>query len=176
MGSLSEELERREAETRARVEELREQVEGLNRQIAVEEERLTRLRITRETVDEVLAETAADAAPREPDDGGPVGQKAVGASAPGADAVIGVQTVPSWRPGLEASVLPKTYQDLLEVLGDAGSPLRAKQIAVGIGLGSENLSKIEGVRSKLKRLVMRGWLTENTPGVFVLESRSGNEL
>ncbi|MFF4739461.1 hypothetical protein ACFY2W_26800 [Streptomyces sp. NPDC001262] len=58
MGSLSEELERRETETRARVEELREQVEGLNRQIAVEEERLTRLRITRETVDEVLAETA----------------------------------------------------------------------------------------------------------------------
>ncbi|MCC2280076.1 hypothetical protein LKL35_32320 [Streptomyces sp. ET3-23] len=175
MGSLLEELERREAETRARVEELREQVEELNRQLAAEEERLTRLRITRETVDEVLAEAGAEAAPQERDGGGPVGQKAAGASVPGTDAVIGVQTVPSWRPGLETSVLPAAYQDLLEVLGDAGGPLRAKQIAVGIGLGSENLSKVEGVRSKLKRLVMRGWLTENTPGVFALRPDSGNE-
>ncbi|MFI2078102.1 hypothetical protein [Streptomyces triculaminicus] len=62
----------------------------------------------------------------------------------GTDAVIGVQTVSSWRPRLEASVLPPAYQDLLEVLGDAGGPLRAKQIAVGIGLGSGEFSKIEG--------------------------------
>jgi hypothetical protein len=62
----------------------------------------------------------------------------------------------------------------LEVLTDAGSPLRAKQIAVGIGPGSEKLSTIEGVRSKLKRLVRRGWLTEGVPGVFALPSTSGD--
>lgn len=122
MGSLSEGLERREAETRARVEELRGRVEELTRRIAAEEERLTRLRITRETVDEVLAETAAESTLQAPDDGGPVGQKAADASVRGTDAVIGVQTVPSWRPGLEASVLPTSYQDLLEV-GGCGWPV-----------------------------------------------------
>ncbi|GAA2281688.1 hypothetical protein GCM10010145_62300 [Streptomyces ruber] len=54
------------------------------------------------------------------------------------------------------------------MLADAGGPLRAKQIAVRIGLDSDNLSKVAGVRSKLKRLVRRGWLTEDTPGVFAL--------
>ena len=40
----------------------------------------------------------------------------------------GVLAVPPWRPGLEASVLPEAYRDLLEVAEDAGRPLRAGQI------------------------------------------------
>jgi hypothetical protein len=38
---------------------------------------------------------------------------------------IGAVTVPPWQKGSEASVLPQTYQDLLEVVADAGRPLRA---------------------------------------------------
>ena len=48
---------------------------------------------------------------------------------------IGVVTVPAWRPGLAQSVLPSSYRDLLEVLADAGWPLRAGGIAAAAGLG-----------------------------------------
>jgi hypothetical protein len=64
-------------------------------------------------------------------------------------------------------VLPVAYRDILEVLADAGRPLRAKDIAVGLGLSLE-AAKVEGLRSKLKRLVERGWLSEPESGVFVL--------
>ena len=55
MGSLLDELERREAEARAEAEELRGRIAELTERLAVAEERLARLVITRETVDEVLA-------------------------------------------------------------------------------------------------------------------------
>ncbi|GGJ28429.1 hypothetical protein [Streptomyces brasiliensis] len=39
-----------------------------------------------------------------------------------------------------------------------------------IGLPAET-GKIEGTRSKLKRLVERGWLDEDVPGLFALARR-----
>jgi hypothetical protein len=51
------------------------------------------------------------------------------------------------------------------VVADAPGPVRAKQIVPRIGLPAET-GKIEGTRSKLKRLVERGWLDEDTPGMF----------
>jgi hypothetical protein len=81
--------------------------------------------------------------------------------------------VPPWRAGVEASVLPEAYRDLLEVLEDASRPLRAVQIAAAAGLGTDK-AKVEGLRSKLKRLVERGWLAEEAgPGLFGLPARSG---
>jgi hypothetical protein len=80
---------------------------------------------------------------------------------------VGVVTVPPWRPGLARSVLPSSYRDLLEVLADAGRPLRAGSIAAAAGLSTDK-SKIEGLRSKLKRLAERGWLAEDGPGLFTL--------
>ncbi|PSJ30705.1 hypothetical protein B7P34_01550 [Streptosporangium nondiastaticum] len=82
MGSLSEELERREAEVRARLEELRGQIDGLTRRLAAEEEQLTRLRFTRETVDELFAETVPDTAPEARDDGGIAGGRRLAFSRP----------------------------------------------------------------------------------------------
>ncbi|MFE0156694.1 hypothetical protein ACFWY5_56885 [Nonomuraea sp. NPDC059007] len=60
---------------------------------------------------------------------------------------------------------------------DAGRPLRAGHLAAALGLG-ERSGKIEGLRGKLKRMVARGWLTEDTPGMFeasgqVIESQTG---
>jgi hypothetical protein len=43
--------------------------------------------------------------------------------------------------------------------------VRAKQIVPRIGLPAET-AKIEGTRAKLKRLVERGWLDEDSPGLF----------
>jgi hypothetical protein len=71
-------------------------------------------------------------------------------------------------------VLPQAYRDLVEVAEDAGRPLRAAQIAAAAGLGTGK-AKVETLRSKLKRLVERGWLAEEAgPGLFALPARSGN--
>jgi hypothetical protein len=85
---------------------------------------------------------------------------------------VGVVAVPPWEAGLAASVLPEAYRDLLEVAEDAGRPLRAAQIAAAAGLSTDR-GRVEGLRSKLKRLVERGWLAEAGPGLFVLPARNG---
>jgi hypothetical protein len=71
-------------------------------------------------------------------------------------------------------VLPQAYQDRLEVAEDARRPLRAAQIAAAAGLSTDK-AKVEGLRSKLKRLAERGWLAEEAgPGLFALPARSSN--
>jgi hypothetical protein len=161
MGSLFDELERREAAARAEAEELRGQIAELTERLAVAEERLARLVITRETVEDVLAAPVRDASP------GP-------APGSGRSAVIGVVKVPPWRAGLDVSVLPRDYRDLLEVAQDGGRPVRAAQIAAAAGLSTER-GKVETLRGKLRRLVERGWLAEDAgPGLFALPRREGD--
>jgi hypothetical protein len=162
MVSLPDELQVREAAARQRVEEL--QAEAVELAVRLEEARedLSRLEITRETVTQVLAELSA--AQAEPE--GPAGD------APGADEAsaphgVGVMMVPPWREGLAVVVLPDVYRDIVEVVADAPGPLQAKQIVPRIGLPTTT-GKIEGTRGKLKRLVERGWLDEDSPGQFTL--------
>src|SRR5215470_1920625 len=62
MGSLIDELQRREAVARAEADELRGRIAELTERLAGVEERLSRLVIARETVDEVLSEAGAEAA------------------------------------------------------------------------------------------------------------------
>ncbi|MBF8190689.1 hypothetical protein ITP53_34255 [Nonomuraea sp. K274] len=57
MGSLLEELARREAMARQRLEEIREQITALESRLEAEQGRLSRLVITRETVEEVLGQS-----------------------------------------------------------------------------------------------------------------------
>ena len=166
MGSLFDELERREAEVRAEAEELRGRIAELTERLAMAEERLARLVITRETVEDVLAAPVRDAAAGQPAVAVPAGS--------GRSPVIGVVKVPPWRAGLDASVLPRDYQDLLEVAQDAGRPVRAAQIAAAAGLSTER-GKVETLRGKLRRLVERGWLAEDAgPGLFTLPARDGD--
>lgn len=61
MGSLIDELQRREAAARAEAEGLRGQIAQLTERLAGVEERLSRLVITRETVDEVLNGSGTEA-------------------------------------------------------------------------------------------------------------------
>jgi hypothetical protein len=60
MGSLVDELRRREVAARAEAEELRGRIARLAERLARVEERLSRLVIARETVDAVLSEAGAD--------------------------------------------------------------------------------------------------------------------
>ena len=62
MGSLIDELQRREAAAHAEVEELRGRIAELAERLAQAEERLSRLVITRETVEEVLDSAATEIA------------------------------------------------------------------------------------------------------------------
>ena len=168
MGSLVDELRRREMAARAEAEQLRGQIAELAERLAGVEERLSRLVIAREVVDEVLDRAAWEVSPVP-------GQPGVPAS-PGAGhlPVTGVLAVPSWRPGLGADVLPQDYRDLLEVAEDAGRPQRAAQIAAAAGLSTDR-GKVETLRAKLKRLVDRGWLAEEAgPGLFGLPAHAGN--
>jgi hypothetical protein len=59
MGSLLDELARREAAARQRIEEIREEMAGLEAGLEAEEDRLSRLVIARETVEEILGEGSA---------------------------------------------------------------------------------------------------------------------
>jgi hypothetical protein len=104
MASLVEELRRREAAARHELDELRGEMARLSERLARAEERLARLEITRETVAEILVGAGAgqSAAGQE---AGPA--EAASASSPVTGGpLIGVVTVPPWRPGLARSVLP----------------------------------------------------------------------
>ncbi len=170
MGSLTDELQRREAAARAEAEELRGRITELAERLAGVEERLSRLVITRETVEEVLG--AATEPSLLPPAAGQAEETAP--AGPGRSLAAGTAAVPPWRAGLEVSVLPQAYRDLVEVTEDAGRPLRAAQIAAAAGLSTDK-AKVETLRSKLKRLVERGWLAEEAgPGLFALPARAGN--
>jgi uncharacterized coiled-coil protein SlyX len=163
MGSVFEELEARETAARGRVEGLEAELADLSERLAEARGRLERLRIARETVAEVLAEMTPDALASEVDQGPDDVRSSAYAGAE--RRVIGVLAVPRWQPGMTTDVLPKVYRDILEVVADAPGPVRAKQIVPRIGLPAET-SKIESTRSQLKRLVERGWLDEDVPGLF----------
>jgi hypothetical protein len=163
MGSLIEELRRREAAARAEAARLRARIEELTEELAGAEEQVTRLAITLEEVTRVLEEPpAAD----------PARQEDAPAGKPGPGSPIGAVTVPPWQQGSEASVLPRAYQDLLEVAEDAGRPLRAAEFAAATGQGTEK-AKVEGLRSKLKLLAARGWLAAVPGGLFTLKDHAG---
>jgi hypothetical protein len=163
MGSLIEELTRREAAARAEADRLRGRIEELTGVLARAEEQVTRLAIAREVVTRVLEEPpAVDIAPQ---DGAPAGK-------PGPGSPIGAVTVPPWQEGADVSVLPRAYQDLLEVAEDAGRPLRAVEFAAATGLSTEK-AKVEGLRSKLKLLAARGWLAVVPGGLFTLDDHAG---
>ena len=163
MGSLIDELQRREAAAREEAEELRGRIAQLAEHLARVDERLSRLVIARETVEEVLSGAARTSAV----DAGGAAPPRLGHPSP-----VGVLAVPPWRLGLEVSALPEAYRDLLEVAEDAGRPLRAGQIAAAAGLSTDK-AKVEGLRSKLKRLAGRGWLAEEAgPGLFGLPARA----
>jgi hypothetical protein len=164
VGSLIEELKRREAAARAEADRLRSRLEELAGELAEAEEQASRLAIAREEVVRVLQDPAVAELPGEP--------AVRPAGKPGPGSPIGLVTVPPREDGADAPVLPRSYQDLLEVVADAGRPLKAAQIAAAAGLRTDR-AKVEALRSKLKRLAGRGWLAEAPGGLFTLPARSG---
>jgi hypothetical protein len=91
----------------------------------------------------------------------------MGPQAATAGTAAGGRGVPVWSRGVEVSVLPLAYRDILTALEAATGPLSAAQVCAHLGTGGEK-RHVEGMRSKLKRLCARGWLAETEPGAFTL--------
>ncbi|MFE5030148.1 hypothetical protein ACFRAO_44455 [Streptomyces sp. NPDC056656] len=85
---------------------------------------------------------------------------------PTGSAVAG-SAVPRREMGMAATTLAPDYLRILSVLeSEAGQEgMRCQQLAVALGLEAIP-AKVEGLRSKAKRLVERGWALQVRPGVF----------
>jgi uncharacterized coiled-coil protein SlyX len=154
--SLIDALEARQAEVLDQVERLREQIAGLSEELSQAEERLSRLQITRETVEEVLA------APSPP---------VPGADGTGGDAGGGVAAaVVKAEAELDVTVMSPEYRAIIGVFATSGAAMRCKEVCRQLGLGTEP-RHVEGMRSKLKRLVERGILAEPSSGLFQVDGR-----
>ena len=79
--------------------------------------------------------------------------------------------VPVWRQGLGWSVVSVDYQRILKVLADRArlhqGPLTCQEMAAAFGMDVVP-ARVEALRSKMKRLVARGWLAEPAPSRFTL--------
>lgn len=159
--SLMAALQARVERAEERAGRLRGQMAELSGQLAAVEAELSRLQITRETVDEVLAD---------------------GPGAPGAEQFVDVEAVVAPLAQLvpvllaaeasgDATVTSPAYRLILVAFAEAGRPLRCKDVCQAVGLGTQ-ANHTEGMRSKLKRLVERDILTEVEPGLFALASRA----
>ncbi len=157
MASVMGLLEAREAAARVRVDELRAEAERVLAELADAEGLLERRAIAIAELAEALA--APEPGPEEPVRPAPV---PVVVKVPVAGSVV-----PVWREGLTAAALAPDYQRLVSVLEAkvGGAGLRAGELASRLGL-ERVPAKVEGVRSKAKRLVERGWLVEERAGVF----------
>jgi hypothetical protein len=74
----------------------------------------------------------------------------------------------------EPAVLTRTtatpaYPQIIEAFARAAGPLRAKDACRALGIDTDP-RHVEGMRSKLKKLVARGVLTELEAGVFTFHS------
>jgi hypothetical protein len=74
---------------------------------------------------------------------------------------------PAAEPAGPAPALPDhpACQQILDAFADLRRPLRARDLCVALDLPIV-ARNTEGIRSKLKRLVSRGILTETEPGLF----------
>ncbi|MFJ3567721.1 hypothetical protein [Streptomyces diastaticus] len=161
-------LEEREAAARVRVEGLREEVARLAEVLEAAEIELDRRVIAREELVEALAVSAGEStAVTEAE-----AERGTAASAvplPGS-------VVPTWRDGLPVTVLAPDYQRILGMLekrrSAGGGPVKAREIAAELGLGTTP-AKVEGLRSKARRLAERGWLLAEASGAFSAGRRPG---
>lgn len=149
-------LEERETAARVRVEELRAEADRIGAALREAEAVLERRVIA-------VAELAEALGGPEPDAPAGGGEPA----AVEAEPVAAGSVVPR-RGGQSSAVLAPDYRRILGLVEQADTAgLRVKDLARGLGLELVP-GKVEGVRSKAKRLVARGWLAEPVPGVFTL--------
>jgi hypothetical protein len=123
--------------------ELEDQADGLRKQLTEIEEELVELAAAARVVDRFLRPASSGAS-----DG------------PEASAQSG-----GMIPRRGEGELPEAYARLWRMVAGAPGPVTCKDCCREFDLGFEPRA-VEGMRSKLKRLVERGWLAEPSPGRF----------
>jgi hypothetical protein len=156
-------LEEREAAARVRVEELQAEADRILAELGAAEVVLERRVIARTELGEALA-AGGDAA--EASVAGvqkPAPPVARERKAPAAGSIV-----PCRGEGMTVQVLAPDYRRIVELVesrpGD-GEGISAKEVAALLKLELVP-AKIEGVRSRMKRLVERDWLTASPSGRF----------
>ncbi|WP_406170020.1 hypothetical protein OIE52_37775 [Streptomyces canus] len=159
-------LEQHELAARRRVDELREEADRVQAELAAEQE-WREWAIARRRVDTVLAPDGADTAEAE----ATADPQNADAPPTARDAAKPKTQVPVWRQGLAWSVLSADYQRILTALADRGrlgqGALTCQEMAAAFGMDVVP-ARVGALRSKAKRLVARGWLAEPAPGRFTL--------
>ncbi|MEV7020395.1 hypothetical protein [Streptomyces sp. NPDC093991] len=164
-------LEQHELAARRRVDALREEADRIQAELAMAEQEWLEWTIARERVGAVLSAPGSDSADVVATDmpAGVVTGAEVEASPP--PAVKARSQVPVWREGLARTALSADYQRILAALADrvrlGQGPLTCQEMTVLFGMDVVP-ARVEGLRSKAKRLVSRGWLAEPAPGRFTL--------
>ncbi|MFF0062106.1 hypothetical protein ACFYRC_11205 [Streptomyces sp. NPDC005279] len=169
MASVMGLLEERETAARVRVEDLQAQADRILAELDVAEAVLERRVIARAELSEALA--AGDAADA------PVCE--VQAPAPPAaeerKAPVAGSIVPRRGEGATLQALAPDYRRIVELVesgpGD-GEGVSAKEMTARLELELVP-AKIEGVRSRMKRLVERDWLTASPSGRFMPRQPTG---
>ncbi|WP_329133547.1 hypothetical protein OG552_16250 [Streptomyces sp. NBC_01476] len=156
MPSLLGALDAKESECRARVAELRKRIADISEAVSQAEAELSRLQITRETVKQVLAD-------------GPVATRDASVSVGSGPVDAAVALLAAEAAG-DVTVISPDYQRIIALFATSGSAWRCKDVCVELGLQT-GACHVEGMRSKLKRLVERGILAETAPGLFRVDGR-----
>ncbi|MFE4757467.1 hypothetical protein ACFRIB_46015 [Streptomyces mirabilis] len=165
-------LEQRELGARRRVDELREEADRIQAELAVAEREWKEWAIARSRVGEVLApadETGQDHARADRSVPAAEGQPGTTPQVPEAAKPKPKSHVLMWREGLAWSVLSVDYQRILQVTADRArlgqGPVTCQEMAATFGMDVVPAG-VEALRLKAKRLVARGWLAEPAPGQF----------
>ncbi|MCX5098306.1 hypothetical protein OG887_01780 [Streptomyces sp. NBC_00053] len=133
----------------AELDELEEQLDKQLAEVRAERDELAVAERVLERVSEQLADERVSAAP-----------------APGQVGGRAVMLVPHREPGVEETMLPPDYQRILAAVRQAAGPVMARQVGDALGVDVSVRAKLEPLRSKLVRLVDRGWLRKLPDGRF----------
>ncbi|WP_188197830.1 hypothetical protein [Nonomuraea sp. SYSU D8015] len=123
--------------------------------LAAVEERLQRLAITRETPTKFTGEHIINADMPEGDHAGAQKESSEAAHL---------------DPAKEPSPLPPLRgfrQQVVALLATADEPMRARELVQAIGK-PDTRSQVEGMRSRLQRLVTDGWLRREADGLYAI--------
>ncbi|MFG2848988.1 hypothetical protein ACGF12_38480 [Kitasatospora sp. NPDC048296] len=156
-------LEKRERVALARAEKLRAELERVQAAVAEAEEAARRAVIAREETVLALAEAAEEVAVVP-------GASAGGSEAAAAAGAAGPRVeVPLWHEGLGDEVLPPDCARIVALVDNdaagGGEGVRARRMREHLGWSATD-AKEQAARFRAKRLVERGWLTEERPGLF----------
>ncbi|MEV7084399.1 hypothetical protein AB0O07_00610 [Streptomyces sp. NPDC093085] len=74
--------------------------------------------------------------------------------------------IPYREPGVEEDALPWDYQRITAAVRQAAGPVMAREVGEVVGVDISVKAELEPLRSKLIKLVDRGWLRKLPDGRF----------